>query len=654
MKQAAFFVAILFAMSVWGQNPENIEYNWDENPVYAAMDSLDGLYDAVILKDKCVYDFYYDAESGDLKMLYIFHRAYRITRENMTEELNTLNIETAGMEKLVNLQARVISPDGKITVVDTSEIKLVENEVEGGTYKAVALPGICKGATVDYFYVYHTSPELFISRTFQTSVPRYNIDFTLECPDGLGFISKSYNGLPEWTETRDSVASRIMYSIHSDFIPAMPEQRYSNGSPYQQRLLVSVAYNYNRNKARMFTHAEFCGAYWERMFEHEKKEAKSLAKIVKAAKPESEDRLTAARQIENYLKTTFFQKAISLDLLERFEFMRNTGMASEAGINKVYLNVYKQLGYDVQLLYTCTRDYMFFDKTFNTYNQLNDAVIYFPEFKLYMSPGYFPSRLGFPDQDVIAQDALWMKETSVAGEGAFVPAYTTIGIPDYKASYDSLFQTLVIDAEGENAWLKCRRSFTGYKAMTLQPAYSFLDEEEKEEYLNAHFDFGHVFFDFDSAKVYGSDKEDVMIKPFVVKAGMKAGNLLSKTGDHLLVLAGELIGPQAELYDSIERTHPVDHGYPCGYYRMLRFEIPEGYSVDNAAEFDIDIALTGSNGEKMAYFVSKQHQEGNVFIVEIDEGYTEVVYQLADFEKFRQVVNAAADFNKLTLVLVKN
>ena len=44
---------------------------------------------------------------------------------------------------------------------------------------------------------------------------------------------------------------------------------------------------------------------------------------------------------------------------------------------------------------------------------------------------------------------------------------------------------------------------------------------------------------------------------------------------------------------------------------------------------------------------------GNVLDIEVTETYHEILYPLSQFETFKKVINAAADFNKVVLVLEK-
>jgi hypothetical protein len=45
--------------------------------------------------------------------------------------------------------------------------------------------------------------------------------------------------------------------------------------------------------------------------------------------------------------------------------------------------------------------------------------------------------------------------------------------------------------------------------------------------------------------------------------------------------------------------------------------------------------------------------EGNLLTVNIDEFYKQVLQPLAIYDTFQKIINAAADFNKVTLLLEK-
>jgi hypothetical protein len=60
-----------------------------------------------------------------------------------------------------------------------------------------------------------------------------------------------------------------------------------------------------------------------------------------------------------------------------------------------------------------------------------------------------------------------------------------------------------------------------------------------------------------------------------------------------------------------------------------------------------------SNGTTSMGFVSSYKLEGSQLVITVNEYYKYVSYPLGRFEDFRKVINASADFNKITLILEK-
>ena len=87
-------------------------------------------------------------------------------------------------------------------------------------------------------------------------------------------------------------------------------------------------------------------------------------------------------------------------------------------------------------------------------------------------------------------------------------------------------------------------------------------------------------------------------------------------------------------------------------YRKIRFEYQQDYTAKNLIDFKIDIQQTSeavvTNG-----FVSSFKLTGNTREVEVMENYRTIKYPNSEFEIFKKVINAAADLNKVVLVLEK-
>jgi len=128
--------------------------------------------------------------------------------------------------------------------------------------------------------------------------------------------------------------------------------------------------------------------------------------------------------------------------------------------------------------------------------------------------------------------------------------------------------------------------------------------------------------------------------------------LLEMAGSKLLLNFGEIIGPQVELYDQVNKERSAESDFNRWYYRRLVFRVPEGYRILNPEASEMNI--TGqSEGETVFGFVATWTYSGDVYTVDIDEYYRKIFIQPSEFSGFRDVVNAAANFNKVVLILEK-
>ena len=121
----------------------------------------------------------------------------------------------------------------------------------------------------------------------------------------------------------------------------------------------------------------------------------------------------------------------------------------------------------------------------------------------------------------------------------------------------------------------------------------------------------------------------------------------------MLLKIGEIIGPQEQMYQEKPRRLPVELPYPHSLNRKITFEIPNGYKVKNLNDINIDIEHKDGNEATMG-FTSSYTQSGNIVTINVAESYKKLKYPLAQFEDFRKVINASADFNKIVLVLEKS
>ncbi|MBA4055195.1 MAG: hypothetical protein C0490_10820, partial [Marivirga sp.] len=96
----------------------------------------------------------------------------------------------------------------------------------------------------------------------------------------------------------------------------------------------------------------------------------------------------------------------------------------------------------------------------------------------------------------------------------------------------------------------------------------------------------------------------------------------------------------------------VENEFNRRYDRIIRIFIPAGYQIKNLDDLKINIAYKDRDLIPFI-FKSDYSVKDGVLEISIEEFYKEIYAPLSRYEDFRKVVNAAADFNKITLVLEK-
>ena len=187
-------------------------------------------------------------------------------------------------------------------------------------------------------------------------------------------------------------------------------------------------------------------------------------------------------------------------------------------------------------------------------------------------------------------------------------------------------------------------------AANFQAYYDLVNEEAQKEIQEIFVKFGDNAI-VDNCTVKNTSQEDVLLKPFVLEAEAHT-DAVNKANDKYIVNIGELIGEQSELYNDKERKQPIDAHTLHGYYRLIEFAIPEGYRCEDISALNIDVTLDEGTGVS-ARFTSKAEIVNNVIKVDIVEWYNKIEYPVELYDAFKAVINAAADFNKVSVVLTK-
>ncbi len=629
--------------------PVCYSYTWDTIPAFIDPDTNTNETGAIILSKKVILEYNYD-EKGNLYTYETFHQRIKITEDKALEELNKIYVPMGDVKDLIAIKARFIGTDMKITEVERSQMKSVENLEDKGNFKIFAIEGGEKGGLVEYFYVLKREVSAYSYEVMQRSMPIKKAQFKLVCPDVLGFLVKSYNGFKDIKETKPEDENIRIYEATMENVPGLPDEKKSGGRANQMRVEYTVAYNYNNSRNRIYSFNEISKRIYNNIMVNDKDEQKAVKKLLKEIKTGKGSELEMIRKVEGYVKSNF--NVLESNGPGKLTDIIQNKYANESGFVNLFTALFREMDIKFEVVLTCDRFKKKFDPSFDSWNFLVDYLIYFPNINKYMSPFAMESRVGFIPNEYETNSGLFLKLMKVGDLESFVPSVKKIPFTTYLENIDTMVIKGSLNDDFTAFKYNIHRAMTGLDASNYQPFIKRMDDKNKKKLLDAIFET-ETNNKLDSYEFKNIEEEDMFIKPFIIDAKITAPLLVETAGNTILLKIGESIGRQEEMYRDKERKWQIENQNTKLYVRRIEVTIPDGYKITNAEDLNMRVVLV-EDGVETAGFITTYEIKGNKLIITNNEFYKNIYYPKERYEEFRKVINAAADFNKKTLVLTKS
>lgn len=629
--------------------PEFIHYRWDSIPRLHELTPSEMRSGMVIILDKRIIE-YFNAKDSTV-MYYTKHEIIRVNSEKAIEEANTVYLPVSEGSSLVSVQARAITKEGKITLLNPSDIKDVANFQNHGHYKIFAIGGIESGGEVEYLYTMKNPSKKLGTEYVRTNALHKQLRVDIYSPSFLFFDAKSYNGFPEVkTDTSLSVKHHI-YCIGKD-IEGYDKETYSEDNGALMRLEYKFAGNFLVNPyQRIDTWNDYASKLYDVLEKDiNKKDSKCVHSILDTMKLDGLNEESKIRKIESRLKglVTLKEDVNDNESGSLAAIIKNHA-ANETGILKLYDQVFDAASIRHYFVATTDRFDKSFDEKFDSWIYIQKFLIFFPGTGNFIAPAETFSRYGFPPADWICQKGLYIIPGDKNNGTAQV---NDIPCNDWKQSMTGIFANARFDSNMSSTLLHFKQTLTGYEAYPIQAQWSYLSDVDKKDISERVFKYYFPDCTPENINVSGFSENDLYRTPFTMEADITTSSLLEKAGDKYLFKIGALIGPQDEMYNDTVRHTPIENHYNKGYRRELSFVIPAGYRVTNLDSAVMDVFYE-AGGERTMEFHSAYKTEGNKITVIVDENYRQLRYPVSMYQQFRRVINASADFNKVVLVIEK-
>ncbi|MEI9913104.1 MAG: DUF3857 domain-containing protein [Bacteroidota bacterium] len=651
MKRILLLAAFIAGIISSGLSQEIIRETWTDKPVLHKMDSKLNEESAVVILDKRRVE--YIDEKEELVVYKTLHKIVHINDDKGIESFNRIYLPVNSNADIVDIKARTILASGKIIEVSKDNIKDLKEE-DDQVYKIFAMEGLEKGCEVEFYYTYKRNTGYFGNEVFQGRLPVLEARLHLVAPKRLIFEMKPFNTN---TKPADTVVNdkRWLAVVEKD-IPGAESEKYSALEANLKRFEYKLAYNTARNNNdRLLTWDELAKRVYTNYTTCTDKEIKKVNDLISDMKVKNlateTEKIVA---VENYIKTNFTSREdINGGDAENLEKVIKTKLASHLGIVRLYGAMFRQLAIEHEFVLATSRNKNIIDKNFENWNNCDNSVIYFPSLKKFMAPTLAEYRFPWIEPNWGGANAFFCKSTTI---GNFTTAFgevRMIPLEDYTKTVINTEADVQLNKSADTLLVTISQIYSGYSASTYKAIFNFSSDENKKLVTKEMIKFGTNSENIVSSKMENADFESYHDnKPFILSATVKASELVERAGNKTIVKVGDIIGQQVEMYQEKPRQFPMDIDFPHILERKINFTIPEGYTIKNLDDINIKHTYE-EKGQTTMGFTSSYKVEGNVVKITILEEYRRTNYPLSQFEDFKKVINAAADFNKVALVLEK-
>jgi hypothetical protein len=616
-------------------------YGWETTPVIHSLTVEEEKEGAVIVKDARIIE-YALGEDARLYMAKTLHKIIRVNTDKAMEEYNKVYVPVTN-QKIVSLRARSISKSGKVVEMDNSSMKELKNVGEYGNFKIFAIEGLEKGGEVEYMYTLLSSPRESGREVMQSDVKVKNATLQILSPQNVEVVTQSYNGFPQLDIQGKS---KIILTAQAENIPALREEAYTTRKANLMKVDYKIASFINSYGARVdvSTWKIITDNYNKIVFEEKPKEYYKVNKLLKNLKVETMSEEQKIKTIEQYIKNNITLRDGDGAAYISIDDILSNKYGNELGLIRLYQLCLKTAGVNnYQVLVTSNRYEARFDQFFANYTNLQHFLLYFPKYNKYLSPINIEYRYGIAPYMFANNHSLTLNTATIH----------FIEEADTTLNYIRKDVKLAFPTQMDYAEMKVAYAWNGHRAAGMRGAYHFQDEKGREEFIKGNLSSGIEDAQIISKKLinekmdYTAENQD-----FILQSSLKAGSLMEKAGNDIIFNVGKVIGTQTELYQENERQQDMDMTHPIQYLYQISFTIPAGYTVKGMDDLVMDHYIMEKK-EKIAQFSTKYSINGQNVTLQVKEFYTKSDYSKKNYETFRKVINAAADFSKTVLVFEK-
>ncbi len=645
-------VLLLLSVQSYAQDFSFKDYHWeDKNIAIKIPEQYKNEKEVVLFRNVKIELSVKGKEAGQY---YMIHEKKYINSDEAIERNNRVYIPFKMDESVIETKLRVILKDGKVLLFDKKDIKEEIDEETQLKFNYFAITGLDKGSVIEKIFMLQENPDLEGKTIkFQSEIPIIHNEFQLISPKHLKFKTKSYNGLGEPIQTVANDTLKNILTVSADNIPGIDDdEKYSNRDVKLKLFRYKLDENHYTGAKNINSFAKFTSNFFDRINPSLDKKQQKIVEDFCSQIPKSNDPQEQIWNIENKIKKSINFNKYG-DSFETIGEVFKAKQANKVDLLRVYMAVLKQFNIDSKVVLASNRYEIPFDKDFESYENLDEILLYFPSLKEYLTPTEVEYRIPFFPDNLGSNNGLFISQKMFGGVAMGISDVSFIDLPSSEVTKDFMDITIDFTEDVENPKIITDLTFGGYSAINFQPVKDFASAEQYQAFLKSVAKNYTLDTEYTSLKTENDGLDFVGKKPYVMKIAFDGKELIQNAGGNYLFSVGKLIGSQMELYQENKRVLPVEIDHPHSYVRTIKIKLPKGMKAKNLEKFKMDFK-TDIENKTAAGFVSNYTEKDGEITVNNNEFYNIVNYPLDKFTEYKNVINAAADFNKIVIILSKN
>ena len=638
MKKIFTIVVLFIATTTFSQHYKT--YDWETTPKLHELTLEQDNESSIAILKKNIVEFKPSIITNDIKVFETTHNIIRVNDDTGIAKHNQVYISMYNVKKIKGIKARTITKEGKITNLDENNIKQIENVEEYGDFQIFAIEGAEIGSEIEVLYTVEKEFSPFGSETLQFDYPIKRSEMLFITNNLTGNI-KTYN--TDQTFDRTYLGDILVEELILNDIPAAVEEDYATSDANNIYASYQCFGNPDLTQDDLWnnTITNIANGYFPK--DIKKSAIAEVENIILKDQKSDISQFTKASLLENYIKSNFTVVDNRNEQLNDIDYILTNKTASEFSIVKAYLQFLEAMKIEYQIVITASRFEHKLDPEFYNPSALRVFMIYLPEIKQYISPTRIDYRLSEAPSNILGNFGVFMNTDL---------EYYFAKITQYDPNYSNIKRVMDISFSDDfdKVNINENQEYSGHWASLYRALMTFYTGQDKEDVKDQLTGSGIEDKKVLMFEVENTDMNQTKYNlPYIVKSTIESSSLIEEAGDSYIFQLGKIIGTQSELYQEKERVHPIEMQYPNQYNYTITVDIPKGYTLEGLESLEINKRME-AEGKLLCKWLSEYEIKNNKLVITIEESYYVNEFPKEHYEAFRQVINAASDFNKAAIL----